>query len=87
MLLEETGHVLHSNAVGRKDRELLRKKKVLEAKIDSLKTEFESAEEELNKIYIEEEIKREVMSKTREQMTAMRSGSLTEVKTTSKKQK
>jgi len=76
ILLEETGHVLHSNAIGRKDRELLRKRKVLEAKIDSLKTEFESAEEELNKIYIEEDIKREVMNKTRQTITEIRSGDL-----------
>ncbi|WP_316771509.1 circadian clock protein KaiC [Pedobacter frigiditerrae] len=74
MLLEETGQVLHTNAVGRKDREVLRKRKLLEAKIESLKTEFESAEEELNKIYIEDEIKRGVMNKTRQQMTDLRSG-------------
>ncbi|TKC06719.1 circadian clock protein KaiC [Pedobacter polaris] len=74
VLLEETGMVLHSNALGRKDRELLRKRKVLEAKIESLKTEFESTEEELNKVYIEEDIKREVITKTRKQMTQFRSG-------------
>jgi circadian clock protein KaiC len=74
-LLEETGHVLHTHAISRKDRELLRKRKVLESKIDSLKTEFESTEEELNKIYIEEEIKKEVMQQTREKMTELRRGS------------
>lgn len=75
MMMEETGQVLHTNAVGRKDRELLRKRKLLEAKIEGLKTEFESAEEELNKIYIEEDIKRDVMAKTRQQITDKRSGS------------
>ncbi len=85
VLLEETGHVLHSNAIGRKDRELLRKRKVLEAKIDSLKTEFESAEEELNKIYIEEDIKREVMNKTRQAITEIRSGDLAVGKNKKKK--
>jgi circadian clock protein KaiC len=74
MLMEETGQVLHSNALSRKDREVIRKKKLLEAKIESLKTEFESTEEELNKIYIEEDIKREVMNKTRQKLTEMRSG-------------
>ncbi len=73
-LMEETGHELHTNAVSRKDREVLRKRKLLEAKIESLKTEFESAEEELNKIYIEDEIKRAVSNKTRQQMTNLRSG-------------
>lgn len=74
MLLEETGQLLHSNALSRKDREILRKRKVLEAKIESLKTEFESTEEELNKIYIEEEIKRDVASKNRQKLTEIRSG-------------
>lgn len=74
ILLEETGEVLHSNALNRKDRELLRKRKLLEAKIENLKTEFESAEEELNKVYIEEDIKRDVINKTRKKMTQMRSG-------------
>ncbi|MFD2146947.1 hypothetical protein [Mucilaginibacter antarcticus] len=81
-LLEETGQVLHTHAVGRKDRELLRKKKVLEAKIDSLKTEYESTEEELNKVYIEEEIKKEVMQQTREKVTEIRRGHKTPEKNT-----
>ena len=52
-LQEQTGQVLRSNALSLKDREILRKRKVLEAKIASLQTEFESAEDELNKIYVE----------------------------------
>jgi len=74
ILLEETGQVLHSHAITRKDRELLRKRKVLEAKIENLQTEFESTEEELNKIYIEEEIKKGMMQQTRQKMTEIRSG-------------
>lgn len=74
ILQEETGEVLHTNAMSRKDRELLRKRKVLEAKIDSLRFEFESAEEELNKVYIEEELKKEFMEQTRQKMTDFRSG-------------
>lgn len=72
-LEEQTGQVLHTNALDRKDRELERKRKVLESKIDSLKAEFESTEEELNKIYTEEKIKKEVILRTREQMTNFRS--------------
>lgn len=71
-LEEETGHILHTNAVDRKDRELERKRKVLESKIDSLKAEFESTEEELNKIYTEEQIKKEVLNQTREKITNLR---------------
>ncbi len=74
IMLEETGQVLHSHAVNRKDRELERKRKVLEAKIDSLRTEFESTEEELNKVYVEEEIKKDVMAQTREKITDIRRG-------------
>ena len=72
---EETGKILHTNALDRKDRELERKRKVLESKIESLRTEFESAEEELNKVYTEEQIKKEVMNQTREKMTSLRSSS------------
>lgn len=72
ILLEETGSVLHTNAINRKDRELLRKRKMLEAKIESLKTEFESTEEELNKVFMEEQIKKEVMEQARQKMTDLR---------------
>ncbi|MFI5452896.1 circadian clock protein KaiC [Pedobacter sp. UC225_61] len=74
ILLERTGEVLHHNALDRKDRELLRKRKILESKIESLKSEFESMEEELNKIYDDENIKREVMSTTRKAITDKRGG-------------
>jgi circadian clock protein KaiC len=45
---------------------------VLEAKISSLQTEFESVEEELNKIYLQEELKKEIIEKTRQEMTRIR---------------
>lgn len=67
-LLEETGVVLRSHAVTRKDREIERKRMILQAKIDSLKEEFESVTDELNKSYIEEELRKEVMQKNREQL-------------------
>jgi circadian clock protein KaiC len=71
-LLEETGQVLRTHAVDRKDREVVRKRKVLEAKIDSLRAEFESTEEELNKIYTEDDIKRRVMEETRQKVSDLR---------------
>lgn len=73
-ILEETGHALHSNALSLKDREIIRKRKVLESKIESLRTEFESVEDELNKIYNEEELKKQVLAHTREKVTNLRSG-------------
>lgn len=72
---EQTGKVLHTNALDRKDRELERKRKLLESKIESLRTEFESAEEELNRVYTEEQIKKDVVIQTREKMTSLRSSS------------
>jgi circadian clock protein KaiC len=77
-ILEETGSLLRENATGRKDREILRKRKVLEAKISSLQTEFESAEEELNKTYQEEEVIKKVSDKTRVDLTAFRRGTGTD---------
>ncbi|MEO6151052.1 MAG: circadian clock protein KaiC [Mucilaginibacter sp.] len=76
---ESTGVALRDHAVGRKDREILRKRNVLEAKISSLQSEFESAEEELNKIYLEEELKKHVTAKTREEITHRRRGGNGEV--------
>ncbi|WP_285055215.1 circadian clock protein KaiC [Pedobacter ginsengisoli] len=73
-LLEQTGQALHTHAISRKDRELTRKRRLLEARIESLKTEFESTEEELNKVYIEEDIKRGIAQETRQFMTEFREG-------------
>lgn len=77
VLMEETGKVLHNHALHHKNRELLRRRKILEAKIESLKTEFESTEEELNKVYDEEELKKEVMEQNRKQITEIRRGNST----------
>ncbi|OKS86565.1 circadian clock protein KaiC [Mucilaginibacter polytrichastri] len=87
MLLEETGHVLHSHAIGVKDSELLRRRKILESKIDSLKSEFESTEAELNKSYIEEAIKKDVMEQNREKLTTLRGKELGTIKSKNKKSK
>jgi circadian clock protein KaiC len=74
MLLEETGAAIHSQSISRKDREILRKRKVLEAKIASLNSEYESVEEELNKVYLEEELKKQILAKSREEITRIRKG-------------
>lgn len=67
-LLETTGHMMRKHAVNRKDLEIKRKRKVLEAKIASLQEEFESVQDELNKAYIEEDLKKEIMEKNRKQL-------------------
>lgn len=71
---EETGEAIRNYAVSRKDREIVRKRKVLESKIASLNSEFESVEEELNKVYEEEELRKEIMNKNREVVTRIRRG-------------
>ena len=76
-LSEVTGEVLRTHAVSRKDREIQRKRIVLEAKIASLKEEFESVQDELNKSYLEEDLKKEVMNKNREQIIRNRSNNST----------
>ncbi|GGF15135.1 circadian clock protein KaiC [Hymenobacter cavernae] len=52
----------------RKDRELARKRRVLEATIDNLRTEFESVEEELRQINQEEQVRLEKLTEGRKQI-------------------
>jgi circadian clock protein KaiC len=72
---QETDKVIYKHGLTRKDREIERKRKALEAKIAALHSEFESAEEELNKVYVEEELVKAVAEKTRKEMTRLRGGS------------
>ena len=71
-LLEATGQILRTHALNRKDLEIERKRKVLEAKIASLQEEFESVQDELNKTYVEEDLKKEIMEKNRKQLIQSR---------------
>ena len=71
-LNEVTSEVLRKHALGKKDLEIQRKRKVLQAKIESLNEEFESVQDELNKSYIEEDLRREVFEKNRKQLTENR---------------
>lgn len=72
-LAEATGVELRTHAVSRKDREIDRKRKVLEAKITSLQEEFDSVQDELNKSYLEEDLRKEIMEKNRAQLSQKRS--------------
>jgi circadian clock protein KaiC len=72
-LNEVTGVELRTHAVRRKDREIGRKQAVLEAKIASLREEFESVQEELNKTYLEEDLRKQIMEKNRTQLAQQRS--------------
>ena len=72
-LNELAGVELRHYALDRKDRAIARKRKVLEAKIASLQEEFDSINEELNNTYIEEDLRKEIMEKNRQQLTTKRS--------------
>lgn len=72
LLMETTSKVLRTHALTRKDMEIQRKRKVLEAKIASLQEEFESVQDELNKSYIEEDLRKEIMEKNREELVEHR---------------
>jgi circadian clock protein KaiC len=67
-LLIETGSVLRDHAILHKDREIERKRSILESKIAALNEEFASIKDELNKSHFEEEIRREIMLKNKEQL-------------------
>lgn len=73
-LQEQTGEVLRDFALGSKDREVLRKRKMLESKIVNLQMEFESVEEELNKVHQQEELIKQVAKNNRQEITDMRRG-------------
>ena len=71
-LEEAQGVALRDHALGRKDREIERKRTVLESKIASLNEEFESVRDELNKSYVEENLRKEILKQNREQLTRNR---------------
>ena len=73
-LQEETQAALRESAISLKDREIDRKRKVLEARISSLQAEFESDEEELNKIHLQEELIKKIAESNRQKITGMRRG-------------
>lgn len=72
-LNEVAGIEMRTYAMGRKNREIDRKRKVLEAKISSLQEEFVSIQEELNKSYLEEDLRKEILEKNRLQLSKKRS--------------
>jgi circadian clock protein KaiC len=71
-MLESTGAVMRTYALNRKDIQIERKRKVLQAKIASLQEEFETVQDELNKSYVEEEMKKELMEKNRKELIEKR---------------
>jgi circadian clock protein KaiC len=71
-LEEVAGQELKTYAGTRRDREIQRKKTVLEAKIASLKEEFESVKDELYRTHQEEQVRREILERNRKELTEKR---------------
>lgn len=69
---EATGIELKTYAGTRRDREIQRKKTVLEAKIASLQEEFESVKDELSRTHQEEELRKQIMERNRSELTMNR---------------
>lgn len=75
-LNEAAGAEMRTHAVTRKDREIERKRLVLEAKISSLKEEFEGVQDELNRSYLEEDLRKQIMEKNRKKLSQLRSNTI-----------
>jgi circadian clock protein KaiC len=75
-LNELAGVELRNSALDRKDREIARKRKALEAKIASLQEEFDSINDELNKSYMEEDLRQVILEKNRQQLATKRSNKM-----------
>ncbi|MCD9016735.1 circadian clock protein KaiC [Parachryseolinea silvisoli] len=71
-LEEVTGQALKSHGHTRRDREIQRKKTVLEAKIASLQEEFESLKDELYRTQQEEQLRQEILEKNRMELVKKR---------------
>jgi circadian clock protein KaiC len=71
-LEEATGIELRHHGATRTDREIQRKRTVLEAKIASLREEFESVKDELSRANLEEQLRKEILERNRQELTRKR---------------
>jgi circadian clock protein KaiC len=71
-LEEVTGEAMRTHGLSRRDREVQRKKTVLEAKIASLQEEFESVKDELYRTQQEEQLRQEILDKNRKELVQKR---------------
>jgi circadian clock protein KaiC len=71
-LHEKTGVILRNHELLREDREIDRRRKIVESQISNLRDEFEAFQEEVKKAYIEEELRKDVLAKNRAQIVRNR---------------
>jgi circadian clock protein KaiC len=67
-----TGEALQQNALNRKNKEIESKKLMLESKIAALNSEFELIKDELNRVYVEDQLRQKVVENNRAQMVKRR---------------
>jgi circadian clock protein KaiC len=67
-----TGEALQQSALNRKNKEIESKKQMLESKIAALNSEFELVKDELNRVYVEDQLRQKVVERNRAQMIKMR---------------
>lgn len=71
-LEKSTGEALRKNAISMKNKQIESRKTILDAKVAKLKSEFELVKDELDRIYIEEQLRNEVAEKNRKELMKMR---------------
>jgi circadian clock protein KaiC len=71
-LEENTAEVLRKNAFNRKNKQIESKKMILDAKVAKLKSEFELVKDELDRMFVEEELRNEIAEKNRKQLMRIR---------------
>ncbi|MES2432075.1 MAG: circadian clock protein KaiC [Bacteroidota bacterium] len=86
-LQKQTEVLLNKHTLGRKDREIERKAKELQSKIASLTSEFESIQEDLRNDFVEQELKRDVLSKSNDAILRLREDNHERTITTKKRNK
>ena len=64
---------IRSFGEGRRDREITRKQRVLEAQIATLTEEFESVKDEMSRTYAEDDLKKKIIDKSRQELSLKRS--------------
>jgi circadian clock protein KaiC len=83
-LQKQTEELLIKHALGRKDKEIDRKAKELQSRIATLTSEFESIKDELRNDFVEQELRKEVLSNNRDKIVSLRenrNGISTNIKT------
>lgn len=86
-LQRQTDEILNKHLLERKDREIDRKSKALEAKIATLISEFESIKEDLKNDFVEQELKKDAFAKSRDAILRLRENSNDQVNGNKKRNK